>query len=57
MSFLFDWYNAYAIAANIIPKNAIIGKVAVRGKSKRVLPHAYRKIAITSKMTNIKTYA
>ena len=51
MSFLFDWYSAYAIAANIIPKNAIIGKVAVRGKSKRVLPHAYKKIAITSKMT------
>lgn len=57
MSFLFDWYSAYAIAANMIPKNAIIGKVAVRGKSKRVLPHAYKKIAITSKMTNIKTYA
>ena len=57
MSFLFDWYNAYAIAANIIPKKAIIGKVAVLGRSNNELPHAYKKIAITSKMTNIKTYA
>ena len=36
---------------------AIIGKVAVRGRSKSELPQAYKKIAITSKMTNIKTYA
>jgi len=57
MSFLFDWYNANAIAANIIPKNAIIGKVAVLGRSNRELPQAYKKIAMTSKMTNIRTYA
>ena len=41
----------------MIPKKAIIGKVAVRGRSKSELPQAYKKIAITSKMTNIKTYA
>jgi|SaaInlV_165m_DNA_1040744.scaffolds.fasta_scaffold305859_1 hypothetical protein len=57
MSFLFDRFSANAIAANIIPKKAIIGKVAVRGRSKSELPQAYKKIAITSKMTNIKTYA
>ena len=40
-----------------VSRNAIIGKVAVLGISKIVLPQAYRKIAITSKITNIKTYA
>ena len=43
------------MAANIIPKNAIIGNVAVLGKLKSELPQAYRKIAITSKTTNIRT--
>lgn len=41
----------------MIPKNAIIGKVAVFGRLSNVLPQAYRKIDITSKTTNIKTYA
>ena len=40
--------------ANIIPKNAIIGSVAVFSKFRIVLPHAYKKIAITSNMTNIR---
>jgi hypothetical protein len=57
MSFLFDRFSANAIAANIITKNAIIGKVAVRGRSKSALPQAYKKIAMTSKITNIRTYA
>jgi hypothetical protein len=55
MFLLFDWYKAKAIAANIIPKKAIIGSVAVLGKFKSELPHAYRNIAITSKTTNIRT--
>lgn len=55
MFLLFDWYNAKAMAANIIPKKAIIGKVAVFGSCKMELPHAYRKIAMTSKITNIRT--
>lgn len=45
------------MAANIIPKNAIIGKVAVLGRFRIELPQAYRNIAMTSKMTNIRTYA
>jgi hypothetical protein len=49
-----DWYNANAIAPNIIAKNAIMGKVALFGSSKIALPHAYKKIAITSNTTNIK---
>ena len=52
-----DWYRAKANDANIIPKNAIIGRVAVLGRFNNVLPHAYRKMDITSKTTNIKTYA
>ncbi len=54
---LFDWYRAKAIAANIIPKKTIMGKVAVRGRFKSELPQAYKNIAITSKTTNIKMYA
>ena len=38
----------------IIPKNPIIGNVAVFGKSSNVLPQAYKKIAITSNITNIR---
>jgi hypothetical protein len=55
MFLLFDWYSAKAIAANIIPRNAMIGRVAVFGRFRIELPHAYRKIAITSNTTNIRT--
>jgi hypothetical protein len=57
MFFLPDWYSANANEANIIPKNAMIGRVADFGRFNKVVPHAYRKIDITSKTTNIKTYA
>jgi hypothetical protein len=42
------------MAANIIAKNPIIGKVAVLGNENNETPQTYRKIAITSKTTNIK---
>lgn len=45
------------MAPNMIPKNAIMGRVASLGKFRMVLPHAYRKMAMTSKTTNIKIYA
>ena len=54
---LLDWYSANAIAANIIAKNPIIGRVAAFGRFKIVLPQAYRKIAITSNTTNMRIYA
>ena len=47
-------YSAYPMAANIIPRNPMIGRVAVLGIEKRAVPHAYRKIDMTSKTTNIR---
>ena len=55
MFFLPDWYKAKAKAANITARNAIIGKVAAFGRFKMLLPHAYKKIDMTSNTTNIKT--
>jgi hypothetical protein len=54
MPFLPARYNAYPIAANIIAKNPIIGKVAVLGNENKETPQIYRKMAITSNTTNIK---
>lgn len=54
MFFLPAWYNAKANAAKIIARNPMIGRVADLGKSRMLLPQAYKKIDATSNTTNIK---
>ena len=45
------------MAANIMARNPIIGRVADRGIIDNALAQAYRKIESTSKTTNIRMYA
>lgn len=41
------------MAANIIARKPMIGRVAALGIEKSAVPHAYKKIDITSKTTNM----
>jgi hypothetical protein len=42
------------MAENIIARNPIMGRVAERGIEKSDAPHAYKKIDMTSKTTNMR---
>jgi len=44
------------MAENITARKPIMGSVAEREIEKRDAPHAYKKIEMTSKTTNIKMY-